>query len=496
MRNKKRSLGSDAAFLSISKIINLFISLITGMLLSRFRTLEEYGTFSQIQMLVTFAVSFFMMGLPNSINYFLPQANTRHQKDIFFSTYFFSCTLMSLTAGFVLFLATSYFVVFFDNSKIALFSYAFLILPWTRIIISSLGSTLIVSNKTIRLTVYNVIHSLLMLGLIFLVKYLGKSFELYVTVYCSLEVMFALCVYREVFFLNNMEDKFCFDVHLLRKILVFSLPLGWAAVVGTLNIEIGKLVIGFFMGTEMLAVYANAGRELPFTVISSSITAVFMPFLVKLLSRNRVNDVVTLWGNTVELSYIIMCFFSTALFVFAPQVITLLYSEKYLIGVAPFRIYSLVLLWRTTYFGMMLNITGNSKLVLYASVATLLLNVTLVFVCYYFLGYIGPALAAFLSIGIIAILQLSMSSKVLKIRFSEIFPWRRLGNITLCNFSAGILVFFLKYAFAIETSSSDLLTVFIGGVLWMFLYISIMRKRIRTLWRGVNESEIVVENDG
>ena len=42
------SLGGDALRLTISKALTLCITMVTTMLLARFRTLEEYGTYSQM----------------------------------------------------------------------------------------------------------------------------------------------------------------------------------------------------------------------------------------------------------------------------------------------------------------------------------------------------------------------------------------------------------------------------------------------------------------
>ena len=66
----RRSIGSDALKLTISKLITMAIALVNAMLLSRFRTLEEYGTYSQLLLIINLATTFFMLGLPNSINYF------------------------------------------------------------------------------------------------------------------------------------------------------------------------------------------------------------------------------------------------------------------------------------------------------------------------------------------------------------------------------------------------------------------------------------------
>ena len=63
--SKTTSLGKDTVLLTISKMMTLVITMLTGMMLSRFRSFEEYGTYSQLMLVVTLFTSIFMLGLPN-----------------------------------------------------------------------------------------------------------------------------------------------------------------------------------------------------------------------------------------------------------------------------------------------------------------------------------------------------------------------------------------------------------------------------------------------
>lgn len=79
----RKSLLSDAMGLTLSKVIVSGISIITTMLLSRFRTLSDYGTYSQLLVISNIGINFFFLGMPNSINYFLPRAENNSQKRTF-----------------------------------------------------------------------------------------------------------------------------------------------------------------------------------------------------------------------------------------------------------------------------------------------------------------------------------------------------------------------------------------------------------------------------
>ena len=81
--SKKPSLGGDAVRLTLSKVISLCITMVCTMLLSRFRTVEEYGTYSQLLLVINLFSSLFMLGLPSSINYFLARAETEQEKQKF-----------------------------------------------------------------------------------------------------------------------------------------------------------------------------------------------------------------------------------------------------------------------------------------------------------------------------------------------------------------------------------------------------------------------------
>ena len=82
---KSTSLGADATLLTFSKVATSGIAMVMTMLLSRFRTLEEYGTYSQILMVVNLVTSILMLGLPKSLNYFLAKTDAKEEKQKFLS---------------------------------------------------------------------------------------------------------------------------------------------------------------------------------------------------------------------------------------------------------------------------------------------------------------------------------------------------------------------------------------------------------------------------
>ena len=159
---------------------------------------------------------------------------------------------------------------------------------------------------------------------------------------------------------------------------------------------------------------------------------------------------------------------------FAPDIMTLLYSEKYLPGVSVFRVYNMVLLLRCTYFGMILNAKGKTKFIFYSSLISLGLNVLLNYVLFQTMGLIGPPIATFISQLIINTVQLAFPSYTINVSFLGIFPWKGLASITVLNFIMGLAFFYTKALISLDVAVGSLSESLILGALWSILYLAIL----------------------
>lgn len=483
----KNTVGKDAATLTVAKIITTLIGLVSTMLLSRFRTLEEYGTYSQILIVITIAISVFTLGLPNSTNYFLARAEGQQERRQFLSVYYSLNTILCLLIGVALALSVPAIVAYFDNSLIRDFMYFLEFLPWTVVIISSISNVLVVYGQTKKLTLFNTVNACTTLASILIVQLFHWSFREFMFLYLVGQFGMMLWVYIMVW---NLEKslRFWFDKQLIKTIFQYSIPIGLASITGTISIEIDKLMVGKLFDTESLAIYTNAGKELPLTIVAASLTAVLLPQLARLLKNNKIQEAIDLWGESIELSYIILAFCVTACIVFAPQIITVLYSEKYLSGTNVFRIYSMVLLLRVTYFGILLNSIGRTKFIFYCSLASLGLNVLLNYLLYLSFGFVGPAIATFCSISLVNILQLYVTGKVIGIKLKKLFPWEKLFQYSLINVAWGTSCYTIIKALHLGTSMKDILICIIMGCCVTALYFWAVRNNIKLCWRGLNNT--------
>lgn len=479
--------------------------MIMAMLLARFRTKVEMGTYNSILMVINLFTSLLMLGLPKSLNFFLARAESDEEKRKFLSVYYTFNTILSIIVGAALCASVHLIEMYFENDTIRYFLYFLAVFPWTRIVMSSIENLLIVYRKTKWLILFRVSNSVLLVLAIIVVRALGMSFTEYMAVYLAIEALYALAVY---FMANRVSGGIypSLDLKLLKTILSFSVPLGLSAVVGTLNIELDKLLIGALMSPEDLAIYSNAARELPVTMISSAFTAVLLPQFTRLLKNGRKEEAIGLWGVSNRLTFIVISIIAFGCFTFAPEVMTILYSKEYADGAWVFRVYSLILLLRTTYYGIILNSKGKSKFIFWCSIISLGLNAVMNVIFYFIFSsfgqaFVSPAVATFFSTLIMALFQLIATSREVKIPFSKILPWARLGFITLINVAFSLFFYAAAYLLPIDrffngieflklSGSGECFEALILGAVWAVAYFALMLKPIKKLWRQLKTPEV------
>ena len=490
MNKKSRTtIGEEAITLTASKIVTLIISLLTTMLLSRFRSLEEYGTYSQLLLVINLFSSLLMLGLPNSVNYFLAREETQEGKQRFLSVYYSISTVLSLIIGIVLVLSIPLIELYFHNTLIRKFYYFLAFYPWAMIVSSSIENVLVVYKQSRTLMIYRLVASIITLGTVVFVQSIGKGFREFMIIFTIINSLFAFSVYVITARISG-GLKVIFDYSWIKKILIFSVPIGLATMVATLNVEIDKLLIGYLMSTEQMSIYTNAAKELPLSIVASSITAVLLPQLTLMIKRGRIKDALQLWNYSTELSFTIICMIVAGIFTYAEEVVTILYSSKYLPGVGVFRVYTLTLLLRVTYFGIILNSCGETKKIFYCSIISLVLNAILNPLSYWIIGMIGPAIATFISILFIQQLQLIMTSKVTSEPFTKLFPWKNCAIILIINILFSVVFKVVKIILPIEFYLGEVIESVMLGVVWAGFYLLVMKKNLLNLWHKMNISDI------
>jgi EamA domain-containing membrane protein RarD len=86
-------------------------------------------------------------------------------------------------------------------------------------------------------------------------------------------------------------------------------------------------------------------------------------------------------------------------------------------------------------------------------------------------------------------LQLKFSSRELDIKFSRIFPWKKLLCTALINIAFGFVFYFIKRFIPLDKAVGSIAESIILGIVWGVCYILITKANILKNWHRLNESE-------
>ena len=371
-------------------------------------------------------------------------------------------------------------VKYFDNADIYSYWYFLLVYPFTYITSSCIENICVSTKRTKTIIPYRIIHSAVVLTVVLISSFLKLDFKIYLIVYLSCEAAFATFIY---FYSNKITGrlKISFDKSILKQILTFSIPLGLATAVGTLNSEIDKFMIGFMMSTENVAIYTNCAKELPFTILVSGFTAALLPRIASLLKANKKDEALKMWGRVVVIALSIISVFAFGLFCYAEDVVSILYSDKYLPGVNVFRVFCIILISRAVYWGLILNCSSKTKLIFISAIVSLIFNIGLNIPFYYLFGMIGCAIATLISTFLLSFFQLICTSVTTKTPISKILPWKKILIVLVINFVFYFVFFFIKKMIPLEKMVGSQIESIVYGIIWVGLYfltIFLLKKKL------------------
>lgn len=490
MPNKSTNIVKDSVLILITNAMTYLATIANTRIVSSYFSLTEYGYRSQILIVVSVLVSVFSLGLSNAPSYFIP---TREGKDppekIVRNLYAITFVVVLIMMGLVV-LGFDSVVSYFNNTELYHFRILIFLMAAEQIFFSYYSGIQIAKHQAIRATILNLLRCIATVVVTILVC--NNKGSLYNLILYTLSVDCAFCFYTMVNSAKptNRIGKYI-DYSLIKEIAIFCIPLGISTITASLCAQIDKLFVGRLFSPDDLAIYTNMCTELPLAAISGAFIAVISPYVVKYINRGRSRDAIELWKEVVEIVAIILLPIIAMLFVFSKQTIFILYSEKYIIGYKLFQIFILVEISRITYFGLILRSYGKSSLILLSSATTLFLNVIFNFISFYVLkaGMIGFAISTIVSTYIIQFLQLVLSSKVAKVRFANIFPWKSLFKIVVYNIAFALTFYYIATVLHI-LDSIKVMNMIMMLLVWSVLYIFLMKFRFIKLYKKVRDVKI------
>ena len=448
LKNMSQSRTVKAGILASGTFMTTCVRLISAVILSRVLSMYDYATYRQTLLAYAFISPLLMLGLPQALYYFLPGENKRPR-----SLLMENLLLLSFMAGlftlFLLFGGNRLLAWRFSNPNIArtlliLAPYPLFMLP-----ASGLSACLIARNRVKQVAIFNVLSRLFMLAMVLIV---GTVIGAGIVLFPALKFMFAACNVGSLLpSINGMWSQ-----------LQYAVPLGLAAIIGTISKLLDKMIVSSMCSPEQSAVYINGAIEIPLIgVLTGSVMAIIIPDLVKMHKAAQYKELRVLWHRAMVKCSLLILPIMVFLLVMAPEVIRVLFSDRYAESVQPFRVYLLALPVRITQFGAIFMATRRNKLIVYRAITGLILNLFLSIILIRFLGYIGAAIS---TVSIVYLWALPYNvvfiSRILKMNIRDILPFGILTKIIIISITSGVVLLLAPFVRPL----GDILTLAILGL--------------------------------
>jgi O-antigen/teichoic acid export membrane protein len=461
--NKSQSRTFKAAILSSGRLLVTLTGLLCAIVLSRLFTKTDYAAYRQTFLAYAFVAPLLTLGLPGALFYFLPR-DKEHGRSILTGNlvllFLMGCLFaLAMWCGGNELLAKRFNNPSLSRLLLIYSPYGLLALP-----VMAVSACLLSYDRVKALAVYHVASKALFLICVVVLALTWRSTNAAVS---GAVIATFLIFFPAIFLMYRAAagDDWWPTMTNMWEQLKYGVPLGLAAMVGTISKNLDKVIVSSMCPPEQFAVYVNAAMEIPLIgILTGSVSAVLLPEIVKLYKQGDRSEGLQLWKRAAAKCAIIilpvMCF----LMVMAPEVIRVVFSAKYTGSVHPFRVYLLLLPIRTVSWGTMLMAAGKSSWILLKTAMTLILNLILSVILVHQIGYIGAVLATVTVIYVWNIpFNMVAISRVYNVPFWKILPYGVFLKIMLISLAAGAVVF---VAAPLVRPLGDALVVLILGTLY------------------------------
>ncbi len=439
---KKPSLNAQAKALFIGSVLGMMFQFFIPVLLVRVISNEDFGVFRQFQFVASTFLGFTAMGFGTSLYYFYPVLDDTGKQKIIQQTqllYAVSTIILLIILYFFGKEILTYFN-FTEFINLALYLVAYIL--FTRL--STIIDVIFTLEKNTFLNKVFPSVDKLMRFLIFLLTVLiipGIKGPIMALVIYSI-VRFVYCTYHISPYLKKIYK---IDLVLLKKQLIYTVPLGLAIVLNQISTKFDKILVNQHITPEEFGIYSIAFLGIPILGnFFQSIHNVVVPQISIYINDDKLNEATKLWKKMVDKTSSVTI---PAVFIFlllADEIITILYTKDFIEAANYYRIFILSFLVSMFSYNIILRGANKTKYILIIDAVSTLLTVLFGIIIIPIYGLYGAILTALLGNILPMIFSLHIERKIMKQSFRNWVNWKEIGINFFINIVVILILFLLK----------------------------------------------------
>lgn len=477
----------QAIWISLGSLASTLIAVISPMILSRYLTKGDYGTYKQVMYIYTSLLLIFTLGLPKSYSYFIPKVDISEAKDLInkITRIFY---IMGGCFSIFLFIGAPIIADLLKNDELNYALKLFSVVPFLLLPTMGLEGIYASFQKTHIVAIYTIItKSLTVLLSVFPVVFFDGGYKEAIigfNIGCFISFVLAVCLKTKL--VKKSVNKY---THITYKdIFAFSIPLMSASIWGMIINSSDQFFISRYFGTEEFADFSNGFMELPFiTMILSSIITVLLP----VFSRLSVGDynkekLLEIWMSTLNKSVKIIYPMAIFCIVFAKPIMTCLYGDLYANSGIYFAIKNIQALFVVMPFSPIILALGKTKEYAKAHFITALIVVISEFVAVlFFKNPYSVAIVSDICQFIKVILQFMIVLAVLKFSIGQMIDFKVIGKLILTCLIACVTPLAVNCCFNIQNKWILMILDCILFIAFYYLLCFLFKVSYKEIFKGV-----------
>ena len=477
--SKLHGASVDSLLLTFMQIVTYATGMVTTKIISISLSLNDYGTYSSVLLVVSVAASFTLFGLGDCLNFYFNNKRTCKTEEIrrrYVDSIYMAQSLVGLAVGIILLFLHNEIANYFGNMTVGSMIIIVCFKPWFenmihlyQVLFVSVGQAKIIAIRNLMLAVMRVIIVFIALSIF---NNLSLVFALLVLIDLIQIVIFKIYFSKQNFRVAVWRG----DFRLFKKIFSYSLPMGIYFIMNTLMREVDKLVVGCVATQAELAIYTNCSKQLPLNLFVSSFATVLVPYIMQLVSQKNYKEAITLFSNYMKLGYLSIWMFSGAILVVRNEIIPFLYSDSYLVGKHIFALYIVIGMVQFASMHLIVAANGDSKYLMVVSVISLILNGIFNILFYNLFALfdqalMGPAISTLLITILYTLLILEKSRTILNSSFVDLLNIKELLVYVIQLFVVGIICYCTKNFLISLGMNRYIIMLGICGVYCCFIFV-------------------------
>lgn len=430
--------------LTISNGLNVLINFLTLPYLLRTLSLEDYGTYGQVIMIIGILQGIFTYGLNQVSTIYL--AKPDYSPHDVFHTLTKATAVMAFLSVLVMAVLTPSISAAFKNEKLTGFMFLSLINLFGQVPLPVFMSVLVFFNKVKSVAFITVVMNVLKVAVMLLSIQFFKSVSYLMSGLSLVSVLHLALLYLYV--PSGIRRGGSFRKGLVRTFFNMSTPLVLAALVERSLIYVDGLMISVFLGTAEYAYYRAGAVEVPFVAgLYGAVATIVMPEVSRLFVSGKLREIIRLKRTAISATAFFVYPVLIYLVFFSGPLMSLYLSSNYATSVLVFAIFNLSLLIRINDYQDVLIVSGNSRYIFFSVIFSSVLNIGLNYMLIRYFGIAGSAMAFIISLFVFACLLARKSFGVLNCSANDIFDFKHKLIVIVLSSAIAALIYCLNDRF-------------------------------------------------